>query len=62
MIGKSLLLKRKKNCMSFKKWSAAQDAKRKDSPGDKSKPAPAVDQPPAQPENTRAKGAPASKL
>jgi len=56
-----LLLQRKKIHMSFKKWSAAQDASRKDSPDDKSKPAPAADQPAAQPENTPAEVAPAAK-
>ncbi|MDH3596930.1 MAG: hypothetical protein OEU09_18330 [Rhodospirillales bacterium] len=56
-----MLLQRKKIHMSFKKWSAAQDASRKDSPDDKSKPAPAADQPAAQPENTPAEVAPAAK-
>ena len=36
--------------MSFKEWSAAHAAPTKDKPGDKSKDAPAVDQPAAQPE------------
>jgi hypothetical protein len=47
--------------MSFKKWSSAQDAPSKDSPDDKSKDAPAVGQPPAQPEKTPAEVAPAPK-
>jgi hypothetical protein len=47
--------------MSFKKWSSAQDAASKDNPDDKSKDAPAVDQPPAQPEKTPAEVAPATK-
>jgi hypothetical protein len=47
--------------MSFKKFSSAQDAQSKDGSADKSKPAPAIDQPAAQPENAPAKVAPASK-
>ena len=47
--------------MSFKEWSAAQSAPAKDRIGNKSKDAPTVDQPPAQPEKTPAEVAPASK-
>ena len=41
--------------MSFKKFSALQDALSNDKPADKSKDAPAADLPVVQPENTPAK-------
>jgi hypothetical protein len=47
--------------MSFKTWSAAQNAPAQNKPDDKPKEAPAVDQPPAQPEETPAEVAPAPK-
>ncbi len=47
--------------MSYKKFSSAQDAPNKDDSNNKSKPAPATDQPAAQRENAPAEVAPASK-
>jgi hypothetical protein len=47
--------------MSFKKFSSSQGAPLKNKPDDKSKDAPAVDQPPAQPEKTAAEVASAPK-
>jgi hypothetical protein len=47
--------------MSYKIFSSAQDAPKKDGSDDKSKPAPAADRPAAQPENAPAEVAPASK-
>ncbi len=46
--------------MSFKKFSSALGAPSKDSPGGKSKDAPAADQPATQPDKTPAEVAPAS--
>ena len=47
--------------MSFKAFSSAQDAPRKDVPGDKSKATPATDQPAKRPDKTPAEVAPQSK-
>ncbi len=47
--------------MSLKEWSAAQSAAAKGKSGDKSKDAPAADQPPAEPEKTPAEVAPTPK-
>ncbi len=47
--------------MSYKEFPSAQDALSKDSAGDKSKDAPAADQPVTQPDQTPAEIAPASK-
>ena len=47
--------------MSLKEFSSAHSAPAKDTPDDKSKDAPAVDQPPAQPEKTPAEVAPEPK-
>jgi hypothetical protein len=47
--------------MSFKEWSAAHSAPAKDKSGDKTKVAPADDQPATQPDKTPAEGAPVAK-
>jgi len=47
--------------MSFKSFSLAQGAPSKDGPGDKSKDAPATDQPAAQPDKTSDQVGPAPK-
>ena len=47
--------------MPFKLWSSAQSAKADEKPDDKAKDAPAVDQPPAEPEKKPAETASAPK-
>jgi hypothetical protein len=47
--------------MSFKEWFAAHSSPTKDKPDDKSKVAPADDQPATQPDKTPAEGAPVAR-